>query len=92
MIKRDRNRTHSYVERLKPIAGGRTERENLWASVGDTDLEVTVCVFLFEDETYGLLDIYEETAWRRALLVVGHSARLEVPIVFENRTLGGMAP
>jgi hypothetical protein len=55
-------------------------------------LEVTVCVFLFEDKPYGFLDIYEESAWRRvALLVVGHSARLEVPIVFEDRTLGGMA-
>ena len=86
------NSTYSDVERLEPIAGGRTERENLGASVRNADLEVTVRIFLFKDKTYRLLDIYEESAWGRVtLLVVGHSARLDVPIVFKNRALGSMA-
>jgi hypothetical protein len=33
-------------------------------------LEITVRVFLFENETYGLFDIYEESAWGRAALLV----------------------
>jgi hypothetical protein len=49
-------------------------------------LEITIRVFLFENETYGLFDIYKESAWgRAALLIVGHSAWPEVPIVFERR-------
>jgi hypothetical protein len=55
-------------------------------------LEVTICVFLFEDKTYGFLDIYKESAWGRAtLLVVGHSACPKMPIVFKHGTLGTMA-
>lgn len=87
--RRDLYRTHTYIESLKPIASGRTEGENFWASVGDTDLEVAICVFLFEDKTYGLLDIYKESAWGGvALLVVGHSSLLEVPIILECWTFG----
>jgi hypothetical protein len=52
-------------------------------------LEVTIRVFLFEDKTYGFFDIYKESAWGRAtLLVVGHSAWPEMPIVFKHGTLG----
>lgn len=71
----NRDRTHTYIESLKPIASGRTEGENFGASIGNTDLEVAICVFLFKDQTYGLLDIYKEPAWGGlALLVVGHSS------------------
>jgi hypothetical protein len=85
----DRDRTHTYIEGLKPIASGRTEGENFGASVGDTDLEVAICVFLFKDKTYGLLDIYKESAWGGvALLVVGHPSWLDMPIVLECGTLG----
>jgi hypothetical protein len=52
-------------------------------------LEVTISVFLFEDEPYGFFNIYEKSAWGRAtLLVVGHPTWPEVPIVLEDRTLG----
>jgi hypothetical protein len=85
----DRDRTHTYIKGLKPIACGRTEGENFWAGVGNTDLEVAVCIFLFKDKTYGLLDIYKESAWGGlTLLVVGHSSWLEVPIVLECGTFG----
>jgi hypothetical protein len=87
--RRDRDRTHTYIKGLKPIAGGRTEGENFGASVGNTDLEVAICVFLFKDKTYGLLDIYKESAWGGvALLVMGHSSWLDVPIVLECGTFG----
>lgn len=87
--RRDRDRTHTYIESLKPIASGRTEGENFGASVGNTDLEVAICVFLFKDKTYSLLDIYKEPPWGGlALLVVGHSSWLDVPIVLECGTLG----
>jgi hypothetical protein len=87
--RRDRDKTHTYIEGLKPIASGRTEGENFWASIGNTDLEVAICVFLFKDKAYGLLDIYKESAWGGvALLVVGHSSWLEMPIVLESGTFG----
>ena len=85
--RRDRDRTHTYIEGLKPIASGRTEGKNFWASISDTDLEVSICVFLFKDKTYGLLDIYKESAWGGvALLVVGHSSWFDVPIVLKCGT------
>jgi hypothetical protein len=87
--RRDRDRTHTYIEGLKPIASGRTERENFGASVGDTDLKVAICVFLFKDKTYGFLDIYKKSARGGvALLIVGHSSWLEMPIVLKSGTFG----
>jgi hypothetical protein len=54
-------------------------------------LKIAVCVFLFKDKTYGLLDVYEESArGGAALLVVGHSALPKVRIVLECRTLGAV--
>lgn len=89
IVRRHYSETHSYIESLEPIAGGRAKRENLGTSVRDTDLEVTISVFLFEDETYGFFNIYEESAWgRTTLFVVGHPTWPEVPIVLEHRTLG----
>ena len=89
-MRRHYSRTHSYIEGLETIASSCSERENLGTSVRNTDLEVTISVFLLEDETYGFFNIYEESAWGRAtLLVVGHPTWPEVPIVLEHRTLGG---
>src|SRR6266702_2300334 len=91
MVRRHYSRTHSYVEGLETIASSCTKRENLGTCVRDTDLEVTISVFLFENETNGLFNIYQESAWGRAtLLVVGHPTWPEVPIVLEHRTLGGV--
>jgi len=85
------NRTHSYIESLEPVASGRTKRKDLGAGVGNTDLEVTIRVFLFKDKTYGFLNIDEESAGgRAALLIVRQSTLLEVPIFFEYRTFGNM--
>jgi hypothetical protein len=87
--RRDHDRTHTYIEGLKPIASGRTEGETFGASVDNSDLQVIICVFLFKDKTYGLLDIYKESAWGgAALLVVGQSSLLEAPIVLEYGTFG----
>jgi hypothetical protein len=87
--RRNRDRTHTYIESLKPIASSRPEGENFWASVSNTDLEVAISVFLFKDKAYGLLDIYKESAWGGlALLVVGHSSWLDVPVVLECGTFG----
>ena len=88
-VRRDRDGTYTYIEGLKPIASGRTEGENFGTSVGNADLEVAICVLLFQDKTYGLLDIYEESAWGGlAFLVVGHPSWLDVPIVLERGTFG----
>ncbi len=65
--RKDHDRTHSYIEGLKPIAGSRTEGNNFRASVDNSDLEITVCIFLFKDKTYGLLDVYKESTWPEQL-------------------------
>jgi hypothetical protein len=41
------NGTYSYIESFEPIAGSRTKRKNLGTGVRDTDLKITVSVFLF---------------------------------------------
>lgn len=73
--------TYANVETLEAVAGGCTERDELGTSVGDTDLEVPIRVFLLEDNTNGLLDVDKETTrGSYALLVMGHAPGTVVPL------------
>ena len=80
------------VETLVTVAGRSAKGENLRARVSNTDLEVTVSVFLLEDETDCLFYINEEATRRGALLVVGHPPGTQMPIIFEcGEAFGGVA-
>jgi len=83
---------HPDVEGLEPIAGSSAQRHHLGTSVCDADLEVTVCVFLFENNADGLFDVDEETArWTSdALLVMRQTPATRMPVFLEGGHLLGV--
>ena len=78
-------KTDTNIERLETIAGRRPQRHHLWASIGNADLKVAVCVFLLQNDSNGFFHVNEKTP--RAsdiLLVMGHAPRSQMPVFLKG--------
>jgi len=66
------NKSHPDIESLEAIAGGGPQSHHFRACVSDAYLEITVCVFLFQNDPNGLFYVNKKTPWRtsNAFLVV----------------------
>lgn len=77
-------RSYPDVKTLETIARRSSQGKNFWPSISDTDLEVSVCILLLEDNADSLFDVDEEPPRSRGLVIVAHAPTTVVRFFLEG--------